>query len=537
MLSISSSRAPLIAAALAALLAAGCGDSKKKMPSILRAVGDPCTTLGQCASGLCLSGRCAAAAPASSACSLPHVPAIVTGAVAGPADDPGTCVLGPRAIVPGGNVLLERGEHAVGETVTFDVPAGTSAVSIVSQRVGADAAAAAETVEFFQMPFANTVVPDDVRLPDGSLLFSDVAPLPATPDGKYADLTKVLAFYPVGDTPISSAFTVPATTPFLDRVQTAGSVPAGTWQMKVNDYAFECATFEPFKSSCSGASTAARYRIDVLARPGPLASTGTLDLHLYLVTTNPAYTAAGAPGDPLFQRLVSGMARFFANAGICLGTVTFHDVQPWAAQRFHTVSADTTAPCDELSQLFTLAVPEGGVHLFLVDDLTSSSNDGGTVLMGLDGSIPGPSGVPGTVFSGAAVTIADLGAADPDAPAACSQPFDLRCGTDTAAYVAAHEAGHWLGLFHTTEALGTSFDTLTDTGTCRCAACAQVGQASCLDRDPSTSTPTIMEPTWCGTSSCAGTQNLMFWVITPGLSEGQLSPQQGTVMRLNPAVR
>ncbi len=38
-------------------------------------------------------------------------------------------------------------------------------------------------------------------------------------------------------------------------------------------------------------------------------------------------------------------------------------------------------------------------------------------------------------------------------------------------------------------------------------------------------------------AGCGGADNLMFWLVDPTHSAGALSPEQGEVMRSNPAVR
>jgi hypothetical protein len=221
--------------------------------------------------------------------------------------------------------------------------------------------------------------------------------------------------------------------------------------------------------------------------------------------------------------------------GLCLGTVTFHDVADWARTELSAPDVDSDGPCSDLSRLFRLAVARDSVHLFLVDDLVTTTDSGSSMLVGLDGSIPGPSGVPGTISSGAAVVLADLGATSSALPGACDpgQPFRVGvCGTDAVAYIAAHEAGHWLGLYHVTESGGTDFDPLSDTPLCPCNVCSGALASRCGNgaQLPASSCAGA-------TTGCGGADNLMFWQIHPAYATGALSPQQGEVMRLNPAVR
>jgi hypothetical protein len=153
-------------------------------------------------------------------------------------------------------------------------------------------------------------------------------------------------------------------------------------------------------------------------------------------------------------------------------------------------------------------------------------------VVGIDGTIPGPSSFAGTVHSGAAVSLADLF----HNPASCVGSIDLSCGADEVAYIAAHETGHFLGMFHTTESEGRAFDPITDTAKCPCLRCALNSQrSSCTSSDTSN---IFLTADLCITpaAGCGGGDNLMFWQLENGASQGNLTAQQGAVMRLNPAV-
>ena len=95
------------------------------------------------------------------------------------------------------------------------------------------------------------------------------------------------------------------------------------------------------------------------------------------------------------------------------------------------------------------------------------------------------------------------------------------------AYVAAHESGHFLGLYHTTESDGASFDPLGDTPHCECVpACGHV-PGSC-------GAGMLASDCDQGRPQCSGGGNLMFWLLQASVADGHLSPEQGQVVRASP---
>ena len=145
-----------------------------------------------------------------------------------------------------------------------------------------------------------------------------------------------------------------------------------------------------------------------------------------------------------------------------------------------------------------------------------------------------PSSFSGTVHSGAAVSLADL-----FSPPICGPSIDIgTCGADQVAFIAAHEAGHFLGLFHTTEADGRYFDPITDTLKCPCTQCASSTDKPNCPTGGTDANPVFLRATQCVSPGigCGGGSNLMFWQLNAAASEGFLTAQQGAVMRLNPVV-
>jgi len=159
----------------------------------------------------------------------------------------------------------------------------------------------------------------------------------------------------------------------------------------------------------------------------------------------------------------------------------------------------------------------------------------------VDGTIPGPSSVGGTVASGAAVSTEDLrfnrSACTGDAPVFVDPVTrSVGCGADEVAFVAAHEMGHFLGLYHTTEQDGLEFDTLGDTPRCPCDACKLAPGERCADATSSSAPLHVMTTVECTRNdACGGGDNLMFWLFGSA-AQGVLTPEQQQVIRANPLV-
>jgi hypothetical protein len=411
------------------------------------------------------------------------------------------------------------GRHTVGDVVSFTVPSGTTSLTVVEQAISApdnivlSMPSGAVTVE-------NTAVPDKLRDPAGAILYDDFH-VPA------ADPSSETVFF-ASASPVTGAFTVPNTSPMLLRA--SQGLSPGAWQFVVNDFGFECTV----TSNCSGGSNASTYDVSVLLKDGTAPASGIVDAAFYLVGEQPALIAGSAPTDPGVQRMIATLAGIYANAGICLRTATFYDIPSWAQVAYGSnLNADDDSPCGDLNQMFTLSAPGNQLDFFLVNSLVAQSQGGGQVV-GIDGTIPGPSAFAGTVHSGAAVNGSDL-----EVVAGCGPGLTIdpkTCGADLVAYIAAHEGGHWLGLYHTTEFDGEGFDPLSDTNKCPCEVCAKAAdRANCKNADPSLTT--TMDTSSCIVSStCGGGDDLMFWLLT-NQSRGTLTPEQAAVMRRNPAVQ
>lgn len=209
--------------------------------------------------------------------------------------------------------------------------------------------------------------------------------------------------------------------------------------------------------------------------------TGILDLNLHFTGSN-GWTAQSAQQDPVFAALMDGVDEIYSQIGIEIGEVAWLD----ADTRFQVIETIQGENSD-LMELFS-QTPSGAlnaVNLFFVEEIKTPPEAaifGGGTILGIAGGIPGPVIVPGTGRSGVAVGTV------------------LVEGGPQLHQVVAHELGHYLGLFHTTENLG-----------------GFIGPA----HDPLPDTPEGDESYLMHASGAGDT----------------LSPWQGKVMRQNPWVR
>jgi hypothetical protein len=480
----------------------------------------PCAAPEACVNGACVAraatGTCPAGAPTIVNAGLivfgPQNPEATYQAVANNATaDAAHCVL-PVQVPVGTVTQLAHAAAGIGSVVSFTVPPGTTSLSVVSQEVNGSVP---DTFTSSGRTAPNYVVPTDVTYGGGAgkVLYDDATvPYPVTNPNTYANLLAYSGGSAVG----AGAFTIPNTSRGLDDLLAAGAFPSGPWSLVVADWSYEY----------TGARVGT-YDVTVLARTTPPAASGSVDVAVYLVSRG-TLTAATAATDAGFLRWARTYQTLLARLGVCLGTIRVYDVPQWAKDRWYTIDIDKDKPCDPQAQLFTLAQRVDAVHLFFVDDLTSAQLGQGQVIAGIDGTVPGPSLVPGIVSSGAAVAIgSDLGAGT------CGGTIDTRaCGSDSLALVSTHETGHWLGLYHTTESDGSAFDPLRDTAACPCSTCATSPLKCGTPDGPQVLTSQCTSPS----RGCGGGSNLMFWLQTDGISTGEVTAEQSAVVRLNPAV-
>ena len=262
----------------------------------------------------------------------------------------------------------------------------------------------------------------------------------------------------------------------------------------------------------NGGAPQAQLRTFVRVDPSP--ATGTLDLNLHFVGLEDI-DASTAPDDADFQAILDGVAAVYSGAGISFGDVQHFDVDD---DQYAVLSTSANGSDELLAMLARYSDDRDNraLNLFFVADIEDPTSSAS--LLGVSGGIPGPPAIHGTQRSGVAVNMASYLAALETGEGMAQAQAEVEL-------IAAHEIGHYLGLYHTTEANGAALsgglngaDPLDDTPVCEDAADADANG--------------ILSSSEC---DGAGGNNLMFWSPPNGASG--LSANQKHVLQRNPVVR
>ena len=205
-------------------------------------------------------------------------------------------------------------------------------------------------------------------------------------------------------------------------------------------------------------------------------------------------SASTAPGTSRVQNAIAAMAATYAAAGITVQVEGYADV---SGSNF-TVIDSTDGPSSELYQLFSRGTGSGDVlDVFFVRSI--DSDGGGGTTLGIAGGIPGPPSVHGKLTAGV-VAAYDSGVVG---------------SATNLGQILAHESGHYLGLFHSTENGRPCSAGETD-------GCAPFGGG-----DPIADT------------TRGDNRNMMFWALQTfggGTVNNRITAGQGFVLQRNPLV-
>ena len=292
------------------------------------------------------------------------------------------------------------------------------------------------------------------------------------------------------------SLTDPDGTDILSASSTPNLYNEASGRLGSSGYANVLVPQSPSFSAKAGTWTFKAYtndRVSIALRTGSTPSAATITIQPYITGTT------WSAGD--ISAALSVMSGIYSANGITLtinDTITISDTQ--YAEVSGTFTNSTT------SALVSQGVTEG-VNLFFIEDYSDSES------LGNAAGIPGSMGIANS-WNGVLNSLSAH---------ASGTTLDSQLLGETAA----HEMGHQLGLFHTTESGGTVFDILTDTAEC-------LNSTKDFDRNGKMSA-----------EECEGYggENLMFWTAwntssrSAGKKQETLSSHQQHVLKYSPIAK
>ena len=216
-----------------------------------------------------------------------------------------------------------------------------------------------------------------------------------------------------------------------------------------------------------------------------------LDLNVFYVG-GLDWKQTGHRGPPLLEQALDHVDEIYQQAGIGIGEVYQFEITGELRERFQFIG-ERYAVLEPLPELLALSAgaETPAINLFFVKQIADT--------LAISGSTPGPLGLQGTGASGIAFSTDSIEDAE------------------NLGKIIAHEIGHHLGLFHTSEMQGWVLDPLPDTPECR------------GERDEDGNGILTVE-------ECLGfgADNLMFWALGGGSA---ITEDQTAVLRSAPILR
>jgi hypothetical protein len=225
----------------------------------------------------------------------------------------------------------------------------------------------------------------------------------------------------------------------------------------------------------------------------PSASPLVMDINFYFVGV-PGLNAENATRDEGFVSMLDAFDEAYAEAGISLGDIRYFDVTGDVQDRFQVLRTQQAVfdmvelsrqPGETRSELLS-------ANVFFVRGFSGEMAS----VLGVSAGIPGAAGVHGSQGTGLVFSASSL---------------QGRGGPALVGQTLAHEVGHFVGLFHTTEQRGGGADQLDDTPECP----PEIGG---------------------GNPRCPDATNLMF-PIALQRPFVELSPGQILIVRANPLTK
>ena len=303
----------------------------------------------------------------------------------------------------------------------------------------------------------------------------------------FKDSDAIVEFYSLAD---------PDGTDILSASSTPNLYNDASGSLGSSGYANVLVPQSPSFSAKAGTWTFKAYnndRVSIALRTGSTPSAATITIQPYITGTT------WSAGDISVALII--MKRIYSKNGITLtvkSTITISDTQ------YATVSKTFTN--STTSALVSQGVTEG-VNLFFIEDYSDSES------LGNAAGIPGSMGIANS-WNGVLISLSAH---------ASGSTLDAQLLGETAA----HEMGHQLGLFHTTEIWGIEFDIISDTAEC---------SKSSRDYDRNGK----MSAEEC---EGYGGENLMFWTAwntssrSAGKKQETLSSHQQHVLKYSPIAK